>query len=540
MPRSIASRLVGRAHHRQHDATCGLTAKPPGTQRSRLDDRVVLVDPRLGLLGLDEREAQRADALLGRQADRLAPRARDPQRRVGLLHRLGDDVARRHREEAAVDAGERLLDHHPRDDVERLLPLRALGLAVDAEALELGAARGLAGAELDAPAGDEVEHRGGLGHARGMLVAGRQRQDPEAEADALRALRGGAEEDARGARVRVLLEEVVLDLPHGVEADAVGELDLLERVLDAAAARRRRPTGGGAGARRRSRSAWPWQPSSRAFAAPAARLGSKRRRSPLLSRGVPMSRCARSLPLAALVVLWCAAAAPAARAAAGRRRAGRAVALRPRAQGLRGHRAQHDLEGLVHGRRRRAQRRLLPDQRQHQRRDAAVHRHRRLELHRPADARHDLHGQGDRRPRADLPRDDHGQERALQDRHRLHDRPVAPDGAHPLEVRRAEGQAVGLPPLRPPRPDAQRQRRRRQRPTTRQRRRRRRRPGQRRRPHAARRHRTPSPQTNAANRDYAIPVLLGARRQPRLRPGDQRLRRPAQRRPRPARRRPRA
>ena len=52
------------------------------------------------------------------------------------------------------------------------------------------------------------------------------------------------------------------------------------------------------------------------------------------------------------------------------------------------------LEGLVHGRRRRAQRRLLPDQRQHQQRDAAVRRHRRQHVHRPADARHDLHGRG--------------------------------------------------------------------------------------------------------------------------------------------------
>ena len=81
--------------------------------------------------------------------------------------------------------------------------------------------------------------------------------------------------------------------------------------------------------------------------------------------------------------------------------------------------------------------------------------------------------QADRRPGADLPRHHDGQERALQDRHRLHDRSVAPDRPHPLEVRRAQGQAVGLPPLRPPRPDAQRQRRRRDR----QRRRRRRRPG---------------------------------------------------------------
>ena len=41
---------------------------------------------------------------------------------------------------------------------------------------------------------------------------------------------------------------------------------------------------------------------------------------------------------------------------------------------------------------RRAVRRLLPDHRQHQRRDPAVRRHRRLDVHRSADARHDLHG----------------------------------------------------------------------------------------------------------------------------------------------------
>ena len=32
--------------------------------------------------------------------------------------------------------------------------------------------------------------------------------------------------------MRVLLEEVVLDLPDDVEAEPVGELDLVERVLD--------------------------------------------------------------------------------------------------------------------------------------------------------------------------------------------------------------------------------------------------------------------------------------------------------------------
>ena len=72
------------------------------------------------------------------------------------------------------------------------------------------------------------------------------------------------------------------------------------------------------------------------------------------------------------------------------RRPRRALALRPRAEGLPRHGPQHDLEGLVHGRERRAQRHLLPDGRQHERRDAPVRRQRRLDVHRPPDARHDL------------------------------------------------------------------------------------------------------------------------------------------------------
>src|SRR4051812_9353951 len=40
------------------------------------------------------------------------------------------------------------------------------------------------------------------------------------------------EEDLGRARVRVLLEEVVLHLPHEVETEPVGQLDLLERVRE--------------------------------------------------------------------------------------------------------------------------------------------------------------------------------------------------------------------------------------------------------------------------------------------------------------------
>ena len=53
-----------------------------------------------------------------------------------------------------------------------------------------------------------------------------------AQADALRALARRGEEDLWCRGVRVLLEEVVLHLPRVADAEAVGQLDLLERIAD--------------------------------------------------------------------------------------------------------------------------------------------------------------------------------------------------------------------------------------------------------------------------------------------------------------------
>ena len=106
-----------------------------------------------------------------------------------------------------------------------------LRLAVDAEAAELRLRARLAGAELDAAAGDQVERRDALGDARRVVEAGRDLHDAVAEPDVLGPLAGGGQEHLGRARVRVLLEEVVLDLPDVVDADLVGELDLLERVV---------------------------------------------------------------------------------------------------------------------------------------------------------------------------------------------------------------------------------------------------------------------------------------------------------------------
>ena len=89
-----------------------------------------------------------------------------------------------------------------------------------------------------------------------------------------------------------------------------------------------------------------------------------------------------------------------------------------------GHGSEHGVEGLVHGRRRDAQRRLLPDRRQHQRRDPPVHRHGRHDLHRPPGPRHDVHGGGrDRHRRDGLQGDRVGQGRPVQHRDHLRHRP---------------------------------------------------------------------------------------------------------------------
>jgi len=76
-----------------------------------------------------------------------------------LLQRLRNDVARRHPDELPVEARERLLDHHPGDRLECLVPHLALVLAVDQEPPELRCRAGFAGAELDTAAGDQVERR---------------------------------------------------------------------------------------------------------------------------------------------------------------------------------------------------------------------------------------------------------------------------------------------------------------------------------------------------------------------------------------------
>ena len=177
---------------------------------------------------------------------------------MGLLQRLGDDVAARHGEELALEAVVGRLGHHLRDLAGGLFPHGLLQAAFDAEAAELLFGGGFARAELDAAVGEEVEGGDALGDACGVVVVGRGEGDAVAEAHVLRALREGGEHELGRGGVRVLLEEVVLDFEDVIEAEFIGELHLVEHlVVDAVlgvrgpTARRRRA--GEAGVRRRVR-----------------------------------------------------------------------------------------------------------------------------------------------------------------------------------------------------------------------------------------------------------------------------------------------
>ena len=161
--------------------------------------------------------------------DRLELAARDPQRRVRLLARLGDDVAQREVEVLAVVLPA-LLPEHRHEAAHRVLPHRPLVAEAAVEGVQLGDAAALADAELDPAVAQQVERADPLGDPR--RVVGRQLHDAVAEADVLGALAGRGEEHLGRRRVAVLLEEVVLDLPGVVVAEPVGQLDLVERVVE--------------------------------------------------------------------------------------------------------------------------------------------------------------------------------------------------------------------------------------------------------------------------------------------------------------------
>ena len=190
--------------------------------------RVVPGHPRAGRLWRHELESERAHPPLTGIADGGDVGTGDPQRRMRLLVRLGDDVARREVEVRAVPfpglARER---RHQRFD--RLLPHVALLAHAGAEGMKLDRPLTLSEPQLDPAAREEIERGDALGHPDRVIRG--ELDDAVAEPDAARPLAGRAQEDLGCRRVRVLLEEVVLDHPGVVIAQAIGQLDLSQGVL---------------------------------------------------------------------------------------------------------------------------------------------------------------------------------------------------------------------------------------------------------------------------------------------------------------------
>ena len=199
-----------------------------------LEDAVIVVNPLLRLARIDEGKGQRADAAARRHLDGLAVGAGDPQRRMRLLQRFRHHVAAGHFEELALEAGIGVHHQHVGALLDALLPHPPLldRVEADIEAAELHQGGALAGAEFDAAVGDEIERGDALGDARRVIVFRRHQADAVAEADVLGALRAGGEEYLRRGGVRIFLEEMMLDFPGVVDAELVGEFDLLERLLE--------------------------------------------------------------------------------------------------------------------------------------------------------------------------------------------------------------------------------------------------------------------------------------------------------------------
>ena len=177
-----------------------------------------------------DRERAQPEAQLAHLSMAVLAARRAPDRRVGLLDRLGLHPALRHRQCSPSNSYSSLVQH-PTTWPMASCHMARVWRGVDAEALELGAGRRPAGAEVDPAVGDEVEHRHRLRRAHGMVVGLRHEPHAEAEPHALGAGGDGAVEHLGVRAVRELLEEVVLDRPERVPAVLLAGHRLLDRVL---------------------------------------------------------------------------------------------------------------------------------------------------------------------------------------------------------------------------------------------------------------------------------------------------------------------
>ena len=180
---------------------------------------VVDLVQRRDVLRPGEPEHERADAVLGRERHGVVLRAREVQRRVRHLHGPRQDRVLGDLEQLAVplEALAVVAAPHAADHAQRLFDLGVRAIGIDAHRRHLLERRAPAGAEVEAPTGEHVEHRRALGNPDRVVVVERHAHDAVPDADARRLRCDPGEEDLGRAHVRVPLEAVVLDGPDAVE-----------------------------------------------------------------------------------------------------------------------------------------------------------------------------------------------------------------------------------------------------------------------------------------------------------------------------------
>ena len=222
-------------------ATWSLTTELTGSHRAtrlRYSQRAALL-----LLEAGRGDAETADAAVGGVELGARRRHGDPHRRMRILHRLGQDRSLGHRH-GRSSMGDAFLGPQARQQVHVLVPGDLGRVRVDTEATELGPGGGPRRAELEAPAGQDVEHRRPLGDSDRVVHLWHADDCAVPDTDPLGLHGHGREEQLRRRAVRVLLEEVMFDRPHRVEAELVGQPRLLERVAVDGLLGRPRASGG--------------------------------------------------------------------------------------------------------------------------------------------------------------------------------------------------------------------------------------------------------------------------------------------------------
>src|ERR1700704_971033 len=151
-----------------------------------------------------------------------------------LLPRFRHYVAARHLEELALEARIWVHHHHVGALLDAFMPHPPLcdRIESDVKAAEFHQRGALAGAEFDAAVGNEIERGDTLRDPRRVVVFRRHQADAVTETDVFGALRARCEEYLGRRGVRIFLEKMMLGFPGVVDAEFVGEFDLIERFLE--------------------------------------------------------------------------------------------------------------------------------------------------------------------------------------------------------------------------------------------------------------------------------------------------------------------